>query len=33
MSLKNNLDAVKDELSTDEKLLEQAFQLEKFFKK
>ena len=33
MSIKDNLNAVKQELSSDEKLLEQAFQLEKFYKK
>jgi len=33
MSLEENLKAVKQELSSDEKLLEQAFHLEKFFKK
>jgi len=33
MALKDNLEAVKQELSSDEKLLEQAFQLEKFYKK
>ncbi len=33
MDLKSGLQEVKQELSSDEKLLEQAFQLEKFFKK
>jgi hypothetical protein len=33
MALKDNLEVVKKELSSDEKLLEQAFQLEKFYKK
>ncbi len=33
MSLKDEISAVKQELSSDEKLLEQAFHLEKFFKK
>ncbi len=33
MSLKDDINAVKQELSGDEKLLEQAFHLEKFFKK
>ncbi len=33
MSLKDDINAVKQELSSDEKLLEQAFHLEKFFKK
>ncbi|HGZ71350.1 MAG TPA: hypothetical protein ENL00_02360 [Nitratifractor sp.] len=33
MDVKNSLKEVKQELSSDEKLLEQAFQLEKFFKK
>ena len=33
MSLKDDITAVKQELSSDEKLLEQAFHLEKFFKK
>ncbi len=33
MSLKDELNVVKQELSSDEKLLEQAFHLEKFFKK
>jgi len=33
MSIKDELNAVKQELSSDEKLLEQAFQLEKFYKK
>jgi len=33
MSLKDELKVVKEELTTDEKLLEQAFQLEKFYKK
>ena len=33
MSLKDSIDEVKQELSNDEKLLEQAFHLEKFYKK
>ena len=33
MDLKSGLQEVKQELSSDEKLLEQAFQLERFFKK
>jgi len=33
MSLKDNLNEIKQELSNDEKLLEQAFHLEKFYKK
>jgi len=33
MSLKNNINAVKKELSGDEKLFEQAFHLERFYKK
>lgn len=33
MDLKSGLNEVKNELSSDEKLLEQAFQLERFFKK
>ena len=33
MSLKENLDAVKEELKGDEKILEKAFHLEKFYKK
>ncbi len=33
MSIKDELEQVKQELSSDEKLLEQAFHLEKFFKK
>ena len=33
MSLGDDIDAVKKELSSDEKLLEQAFHLEKFYKK
>jgi len=33
MSLKDNLSEVKQELSNDEKLLEQAFHIEKFYKK
>jgi len=33
MSLKESLNEVKEELSSDEKLLEQAFHLEKFYKK
>jgi len=33
MSLGEDIDAVKKELSSDEKLLEQAFHLEKFYKK
>jgi len=33
MSIKNGLQEIKEELSSDEKLLEQAFHLEKFYKK
>jgi hypothetical protein len=33
MDLKNSINEVKQELSSDEKLLEQAFHLERFFKK
>jgi hypothetical protein len=33
MSIKDGLQEIKEELSNDEKLLEQAFHLEKFFKK